>query len=111
MNGRPRRPSRDEPRRHFIREWRRHRGLTQEALAARLGISTASVSQIETGKQGYTQRSLEAIARALDSDPASLLSRDPRDEEGIWEVWASLSPEQKRQAIAILRALIAAQAS
>lgn len=49
-----------------IRLWRGHRGLTQQALANRAGISKPYLSQIETGKRQGTIETLSAIARSLD---------------------------------------------
>ncbi|MET4529173.1 helix-turn-helix domain-containing protein [Bradyrhizobium sp. JR18.2] len=74
-------------RRTFFREWREHRGLTQEQLAGRLDTSVASISRIESGTQPYTQDVLEALAEALMTDPASLLMRNPADPDAIWSIW------------------------
>lgn len=52
-------------RKTYFREWREHRGLTQEQLASRLETSVASISRIESGNQPYTQDVLEALADAL----------------------------------------------
>jgi DNA-binding XRE family transcriptional regulator len=49
-----------------IRLWRDHRGLTQQELADRAGISKPYLSQIESGKRQGTVETLVAIARALD---------------------------------------------
>jgi DNA-binding XRE family transcriptional regulator len=45
-----------------LREWR---GLTQEALAERAGISQAYLSLLESGKKGGHIATLRAIAEAL----------------------------------------------
>jgi transcriptional regulator with XRE-family HTH domain len=74
-------------RRTFFRQWREHRGLTQEQLADRLETSVASISRLESGTQPYTQDVLEALADALRTDPASLLMRNPADPEAIWSLW------------------------
>lgn len=74
-------------RRTFFRQWREHRGLTQEQLAERLETSVASISRLESGTQPYTQDVLEALAEELHTDPASLLMRDPTDPEAIWSLW------------------------
>jgi transcriptional regulator with XRE-family HTH domain len=63
----------------FFKQWRAHRGLSQERLAERLDTSVASVSRIESGRQPYTQDYLEALASVLQTDPVSLLTRDPFD--------------------------------
>lgn len=91
--------------RHFIAEWRLHRGLTQEELGAKVGKSPSNISQIETGKQGYTQALLEDIARALDADPASLLTRRPTDPDGIWNIWDRIPAAERARAIEVLKAL------
>ncbi|MEA5115099.1 MAG: helix-turn-helix transcriptional regulator [Geobacteraceae bacterium] len=49
-----------------IRIWREHRGMTQQELASRAGISKAFLSQIESGKRKGTVDTLSAIARSLD---------------------------------------------
>jgi transcriptional regulator with XRE-family HTH domain len=48
-----------------------------EDLAERAMLSVGTVSQIETGKQGYSRESLEAIAKALETRPGFLLELDP----------------------------------
>ncbi|HTP65068.1 MAG TPA: helix-turn-helix transcriptional regulator [Geobacteraceae bacterium] len=48
-----------------VKLWREHRGLTQQELAKRAGISKPYLSQIETGKRQGTIDTLSAVARAL----------------------------------------------
>jgi len=48
-----------------IRVWREYRGLTQEKLALKAGVSKAYLSQIETAKRIGAVKTLQAIARAL----------------------------------------------
>jgi DNA-binding XRE family transcriptional regulator len=50
---------------HPVRVWREHRGLTQEALAEKAGISKAFLCQIETGKRAGTIKTLKLLATAL----------------------------------------------
>ncbi len=94
--------------RHFLSAWRRFRDLSQEQLGERVGLSKASISRIESGKTPYTQDVLETMAIVLDTDPASLLAQDPRDEEGVWtliERLRRLTPSARRRALAVLDAL------
>lgn len=91
--------------RHFIREWRKFRGLNQEQLAERIGIGKPYVSKIETGKRRYDQPFLEAAAAALNCSVADLLVRDPTDPEGIWSIWDDLKPAERVQAVSVIRAL------
>lgn len=64
-------------RRHFIKEWREFRSLTQQQLADILKTTKTSISRIEDLKTGYTQDFLEACADALGTHAATLLSRAP----------------------------------
>jgi len=91
--------------RHFIKQWRKHRGLSQEQLASRLGVATSTISQLETGKQGYSQATLEALADALTCSPADLIMRDPTSKGPIWSIWEQLKPEQQKTAIEMLEFL------
>jgi DNA-binding XRE family transcriptional regulator len=49
-----------------IRAWREHLGLTQAAVAARLGISQAALAQLETPEARPRQSTLRRVAQALD---------------------------------------------
>jgi transcriptional regulator with XRE-family HTH domain len=80
--------------------------LTQEGLAARVGMSAANLSRVETGKQPYTQDLLEAIADALGTDAASLLMRNPKDPEAIWTIWDQAKPIERRQIVEIAKTLV-----
>jgi transcriptional regulator with XRE-family HTH domain len=94
-------------RRHFIKEWRLHRGLTQQTLADRLETTKANISRVETLKQGYTQDFLEACAEALGTTPASLIMRDPSkaEEDGIWSIWELAKPGERLQITEIARTI------
>lgn len=91
--------------RHFLRQWRKHRGLTQEQLAERIGIARSYLTKIERGTRRYDQPFLEAAADALRCEPADLIMRDPTESETIWSIWEGLSPIERVQAIAVIRAI------
>jgi DNA-binding XRE family transcriptional regulator len=46
--------------------WRKHRGMTQQALAKRVGVAQGFVSEIENGSKTGDVQTLAAIAGALD---------------------------------------------
>jgi len=91
-------------RRTFIREWRQHRGLTLEKLAARVDMTSSHLSMLERGQRGYTQETLEHIADALQTTSASLLMRLPGEDE-IWTVWDQASIGVRRQLLEIAKTL------
>ena len=86
----------------FIKQWRKHRGLTQEQLADRVGMTAGNLSEIENGNTGYTQATLEALAEALQCEPVDLLIRDPGDPEGVWSLWDRAQPAQRRQLLGMI---------
>jgi len=90
----------------FIREWRKSKKLSLETLADRIGVSHATLSRIERGKQDYNQTLLELLAEELGTDPVSLLIRNPADPDAIWSVWDQAKPGQRRQIVEIARALL-----
>jgi transcriptional regulator with XRE-family HTH domain len=71
-------PRREELRRlgERVREYRRNRGLTQEALAEALDLSVAYVSLIERGGRNPPYTTVVAIARALDVPTARIVTDD-----------------------------------
>jgi transcriptional regulator with XRE-family HTH domain len=89
----------------FVRAWRKYRKLTQEQLAEMVGLTAASISQLETGSQGFTHESLAAFAKALDCTPADLLSYDPRRDDSFWPLLQAaerLEGQPRRQLLRII---------
>ncbi len=90
----------------YIRQWREFRGLTQQALAARVGTTHATLSRLERGKHPYKQELLERIADALQTDVASLLMRDPSESEALWTIWEQAKPGERRMIVDIAKTVI-----
>jgi DNA-binding XRE family transcriptional regulator len=63
-----------------VRVWRKHRGMTQEALAQAAGISKPYLSQIETGKRTGTAEVLVAISDALGVTVDDVMPREKVDD-------------------------------
>jgi len=103
---RPPRPAapRRLPRRNFIKEWREFRDLTQAQLADRSGLAEPTISQLENSEIGYSHRSLESLADALDCEPGDLLSRPPQHAK-THDILARLSPEELQQLVAVVKVL------
>lgn len=59
-----------------LRRFRCQQGLTQAALAAKMGVDRAHVSSMEGGRQNVTLLTLWQISEALSVDPSELLSRN-----------------------------------
>lgn len=97
-----------KPHPFYLKQWRKHRGLTQQLLADRLETSKGYISDLENGKRRYNQDVLEALAYALMCEPADLLMRDPTNEGSMWTIWeaASAVPESERpKLLAMIRVM------
>lgn len=92
-----------ERRRHFIKQWRKSKGLTQEELAERIGVTPGAISQLELGRVNYTQNMLEAIANEFDVKPGDLLNVDPTREGAMWSIWESLDVPARNQVVEIAK--------
>jgi transcriptional regulator with XRE-family HTH domain len=102
----PKRVGQDRVReRHFLREWRKYRGLNQEELAYRTGQSNANLSRIERMEQPYTQDFLEIAAEVLKTDKVSILTRNPQDPDSfdVASEYASAPPSFQDVVKSILR--------
>lgn len=88
----------------YLKGWRQHRGLTQEQLAARIGVDRTIISKIENARLGYSQALLEAVAEALSCSPADLLMRDPSQPESIWSIWDQIPATERERATQVLMA-------
>jgi transcriptional regulator with XRE-family HTH domain len=99
------RPKPPRRRRIFLKEWRTHRGLTQEQLAERVGMSVSNISQLEQGRQGYSQEGLEALADALQCDPGQLLMVDPSRSDAIWSIWEGAATAERQMIVDIAKTI------
>lgn len=98
----------------YLKEWRKHRGLTQREVVDRLAgmddpmlpVTEASLSRLENGKQPYSQRVLEALAFIYSTEPDHLIGRHPEKEGDVIDLWSVMNDNQRRQAKAVLEALL-----
>lgn len=95
------------PQKNFIAEWREKRGLTQEQLGGRIGVSDVTVSRWETGTRKPDLSAQAAICEALGGNlqPADLF-RHP-DTPSADALLRNQPQEIREQAIAVIEALIA----
>lgn len=98
----------NEPR-HKIRQWRKHRGLTLEQLAERIGVTHGALSQLERGEVNYTQPMLEALADELRCTPGDLVTVDPTQDDAIWSLWDQASVGERNQIVAVATAVVKAK--
>ncbi|MEF2670964.1 helix-turn-helix domain-containing protein [Adlercreutzia sp.] len=93
-----------------IRRYRKACGLSQEALAGRVGISVTHMSHIETGNTKLSLPVLTKIADELSVGTDALLSDAPKPDKAalsaeVQEVLDSFEADELPVAIEVLRAL------
>jgi transcriptional regulator with XRE-family HTH domain len=80
-----------------IKEARKAQGLTQDALALKLGVKRAVVSKYEAGTVSLSLEQLEKIAKALDTAITFLIDGNSEmTSEEIDELGADIVAEQDR---------------
>ena len=87
-----------------LKKIRADKGLTQEEVALRSGLSQGYINQLESGKRMYTQKSLEQIAAALDISITDFF-REEETTAGVREYKAGYNrskPPTKKEILALL---------
>jgi transcriptional regulator with XRE-family HTH domain len=104
---------------HFIRQWRKKRGVSLRKLAARLEmepggeplVSYSSLSRIESGEQPFSEPILNAIADALNVTRVMLLEMDPEKEGHVVDLLNKMDRPTRDQAIRMLELMLQASAA
>jgi transcriptional regulator with XRE-family HTH domain len=58
--------------RHYLRDWRKFRGMTQFELADLIQKTASTIWRLENRESGLTQQMLDALAKALGTSRAIL---------------------------------------
>lgn len=99
-------------RRTFLKEWRTHRGLTQEQAAERFNLDRSNLSRVERGESPYSQGLLEAAAEAYDCEPWDILNVNPLKEREVVDLTSilkSATPEQRAEIVGYARGRLGAK--
>jgi transcriptional regulator with XRE-family HTH domain len=100
----PRRDPPAPPFRHYLKEWRLKRGLTQEELGARVGLSRGEISRCESAQRGIKLDVQFSLMHALGIRPAQFFVSP--EEETADDILARASPDQRGRMLAALKALV-----
>jgi transcriptional regulator with XRE-family HTH domain len=90
----------------YLREWREFRHLTQEKLAELSGVGVSSITQIETGKMGWSPMTLRNLAKALKITPGLLLDVDPKEDEALWTLYGRANANQRQQILDLAKVIV-----
>lgn len=91
--------------RHFLKEWREFRGMSQRQLAEQIDTAHVSIGRYERYETPPDLEILGRIARALNTDVPSILARDPTETGGVWETWEKLSEGERRMLVEAIRGI------
>lgn len=92
--------------RHFLKEWREFRKMTQEQLAEAVGTSKSVISELESYHKGLSHKWLTRLAPSLKTTPGALLDYHPEwiDMEMLGH-FLGIEADERPTAIKILRQL------
>jgi transcriptional regulator with XRE-family HTH domain len=79
-----------------MRQWREYREMTLERAGEAVGMSHAQLGRIERGLQPYNQELLERLADLYRTEPASLIMRDPTNEDAMWSLWDQAQEAERK---------------
>ena len=90
-----------------VRKVRLMRGMTQEQLAFESGLSQGYINQLESGRRGYTQKTLELIAVALSVPVVELFKEDDQHAASVTKriEKSSKKPLNKKEFLTLLKKL------
>ena len=91
----PKRPSK-EPANH-LRAWREKCGLSQEALAQKVGTAGNVISLLESGERALSDKWLKKLAPALGTTPGFLLDFAPNDIDVMFLKAVRQVPAEQRE--------------
>lgn len=78
--------------RNYAHYWRKKRGLTQEQLGEKIGVTKGQISKIENQKQGLNKRWTILLSKALNVEPWQLL-KNPEDISEMGQAYKELNNE------------------
>jgi transcriptional regulator with XRE-family HTH domain len=88
----------------YLKQWRIHRGLTQEQASEKSSLARNYLSELERGIKHYTQNALTKLAAAYSCETWELLGRDPlEDDAPVIQIWSRIHDKNKQaQALQVL---------
>lgn len=104
----PRKKRDQTPVRHYLKEWRKYRRLTQDQLAGRVDVSRGLIAQYESGTTKIPEDMIYALANALQCDSWDLFRVNPLKEGDVVDITdelRGLSASERSEALGYIRGL------
>lgn len=95
--------------RHYVKEWRQYRGLTQDQLAERVERTRGVISQIESGVTNLTEDMIFALADAFHCAPWDIMRVNPMKEGVVVDITDELRkhPDLQSETLGYIRGRVA----
>lgn len=90
--------------RHYLREWRVHRGMTQVELAEAIGTFKGVISRYETGERGISFEMQYKLMKALNITPGQFFASP--DVVSLDALAQSADPETRRRLERVVAAMV-----
>lgn len=87
---------------HYLKEWRKFRDKSQEALAEALEIDRTAISKFESGKISPTVEQLRLAADFLECTVGDLVAVNPLKPPPLWAAAQRVHPSAADQAAKVL---------
>ena len=94
------------PVRHYLKEWRLKRGLTQLQLAQRLNTTKSMISRYERGGRAMTLLVQFRLMRALDIKPAQFFMHPDEPSSAAYMLLDQITPAERERLVAVLRGML-----
>lgn len=92
---------------HYLKEWRKHRGMTQEQLAEAVGTSKSQISELERFNLQLSPKWLRKLAPVLDVQQGHILDHSPDDlDTDIIDIWTRIPARDRESAAKALRGFL-----
>lgn len=89
---------------HYLREWRKHRKMTQQELADAINTSKSAISDLERFNLQLSPKWLNRIAPVLNTQPGYILDHDPEAiPTDVIDIWSKIPDRDRERAARVLR--------
>ena len=92
------------PKPHYLKEWRKHRHMTQEQLAEAVGTSKSQISELERYNLQLSPKWLRRLAPVLEVQPGHIIDVNPEEANtDVIDIWSRIPERDREQAARVLR--------
>lgn len=92
---------------NHLREWRKFKGMTQDALAAEAGTTKSMISLYENGNRAISFKLAEVFGYILDTTAAAIMNYAPNSWEAqIYKIMQEIPKDRRQQFMDVAKTFI-----